>query len=103
MSYFVLSVENYPFIKIIKNPFNPRLNTLQCGLCHEHSGTFKIDPRGYGKMSLPAGDLRATEEENLAMIRAHVKSAQHQTVVSKLRQCTLEDLMDEVFQSNVGL
>ena len=54
-------------------------------------------------MSLPAGDLRATEEENLAMIRAHVKSAQHQTVVSKLRQCTLEDLMNEVFQSNVGL
>ena len=54
-------------------------------------------------MSLAGGDLRATEKENLEMIREHVRSAQHQTVVAKLQQCTLEDLMAEVFQSNVGM
>ena len=74
------------------------------GLCYKYTNRLKIrhNTKQYDPMTKAEGVIYNTESENLRVLRSHLKSKQHQGLVSRLQSMTLEDIMDDDYDFDSG-
>ena len=85
-------IKKYPWIKWNYNKQEPAKSTISCGLCGENHDKFKIiDTNNFFVNG--DGVLKATEAENLVLIRNHERTPHHNLVVAKLQDMTIEELL----------
>ena len=89
---FAILLERFKWLQFIPDQSNPRVCRFSCGICREYSKLFKLGKSYNSDFNSPQG-VSGTSIDAAALSR-HARSGTHRLIINKLKESTLEELMD---------
>ena len=89
---FAILLERFKWLEFIPDQHNPRVCRFRCGLCASYAKVFKLSRAYMSEFSDPNGVDGSLIDT--AVLSRHARGGEHRLIMTKLKQSTLEQLMD---------
>ena len=95
-------MKDYKWAELVPNEADWFSSSIRCGVCHKWSRYFNVNKRFETNISKKEGIFKQSRPEYLNALLVHSKSPQHESVMNKLEDRTLEDIEHDDYQFSLG-